>query len=102
MKSLKAFKWSMIWTSIFVLVTTLWSEMSPSFKSFLAGITGHHWLTKSIFSTILFFGLYFFLPNKNQGKKETENPLNTAKTIFWIIVLVSIIIFLYYVFHFFG
>jgi len=102
MKSLKAFKWSMIWTSIFVLVTTLWSEMSPSFKSFLAGITGHLWLTKSIFSTILFFGLYFFLPNKNQGKKETENPLNTAKTIFWIIVLVSIIIFLYYVFHFFG
>jgi len=102
MKSLKAFKWSMIWTSIFVLVTTLWSELSPSFKSFLAGITGHHWLTKSVFATLLFFGLYFLLPNKDSKKKETEDPLSVAKTIFWIIVLVSIIIFLYYVFHFFG
>jgi heme/copper-type cytochrome/quinol oxidase subunit 2 len=90
----------MILVSIFILITTLWSELSTDYKSFLTGITGHHWVTKSVFSTILFFGLYFLLPYKDK-KSENEDKLRAAKTIFWTVFIVSIIIFLYYVFYFF-
>ncbi|MBT3643000.1 hypothetical protein HN604_03950 [archaeon] len=101
MKTVKTLKWSMVLLSVFVLITTLWSELSSSYKSFLTGVTGHHWVTKSVFSIILFFGLYLLLPCKD-NKSEKDAPLKAAKTIFWTVTIISLIIFLYYIFHFFG
>lgn len=37
-----------------VTAVTIWAELLPGFKNFLAGITGHHWVTKSLMVIILF------------------------------------------------
>lgn len=49
---------------VVVVVMTLGAELSPGFKSWLAGFTGHHWVTKSWIAVILFvlgFGVFSLL-----------------------------------------
>ena len=37
-----------------IVMITIWAELSAPFKGWLAGISGHHWVTKSIFATAFY------------------------------------------------
>ena len=66
--------------------------------SISTGITGHHWTTKGVISFILFFGLYFLLV-------RTDDDLDVMKEVNFITILTiiaTIILFGFYVWHFFA
>jgi|SRR3989344_3709175 len=86
---------------IFVVVITVWAELSPPLKNWLANFSGHHWTSKSIFSVGMYavatVVLYFIL--------HEPNDTSIRKALFLLLVLVVlgvIIITLFYTGHHFG
>jgi len=60
-------------TIIFVVVITIWAELSAPLKDWLKNFSGHHWTSKSIFSVLLYAiatAVFYLLP-----QKEAENRL---------------------------
>lgn len=85
-------------TILSIAVLTIWSELSKPFKTFLAGLTGHHWTSKGIISIILFLGLYFIFPKDNKN----SNISKQISIVLWATIISTIIIFSFYSFHFLG
>lgn len=57
-----------ILTIVFVVVITIWAELSAPLKNWLANFSGHHWTSKSIFSALVYAvatGVFYFLPQKS-------------------------------------
>lgn len=83
-----------------IVAVTIGAELSSGFKDWLAGFTGHHWVTKSWLSIIIFVLLYlvFRALNKNVSINKTEKAL-------FILQIASVIGFFlilwYYIYHFF-
>lgn len=44
-------------TIVFVVVITIWAELSVPLKDWLKNFSGHHWTSKSIFSALLYAGV---------------------------------------------
>lgn len=64
MKNLKSIFAGAVAASASVAATvgvTLWAELSAPFKAWLTGFTGHHWVTKSWLSLIVFFAVFIVL-----------------------------------------
>lgn len=81
----------------FIVALTLGSEVSKPFKTFLAGMTGHHWVTKGVLSLVLFFLLYFIFA------KTTEDSHEAAGGIYAVVLSAitgGLIIFGFFVWHF--
>jgi amino acid transporter len=95
----KALTVSTIIAFVFVVVSTIWSELSKPFKDFLVSITGHHWVTKGVFSLALFVLVYFLAAKTSSDSEDVEKQTNYV--IFGTIIG-SLIIFLFYVWHFFS
>ena len=84
---------------IIIMVVTIWGEFSPVFKNFLKSFTGHHWLTKSALSLVVYFGglAVFYLIPKNIGSNTLRRAL-----IFLILTALagSLSVFLFFVWHY--
>jgi|SRR3989344_7182518 len=95
--NIKSLNYSTILTICLIVVLTILGELSESFKTFLTSITGHHWVTKGVFSSIFFVIIYFLISRTNKDGAEL-----TRQVIYTIIaaVLSAIIIFWFYVLHF--
>lgn len=99
LKSIYASSYSASLAIIVVTFMTLYAELSPSFKSWLAEFTGHHWVTKSLITVlayILFFVVFRFM-------KKIVNESNTKMSVF-ILLICSILGFVtilgFYVYEF--
>lgn len=99
MKNIKAMNISSMIVVILTVVLTVLSEVSKPFKGFLAGITGHHWVTKSVVAVLFFVFIYFGL---SKNVKDTKDFWKEAKTLTMVVVLGILVIFVFYVLHFFG
>jgi len=98
MKNYKAAAISTIITEAVIVFLTLFSEMSEGFKNLLKAMTGHHWTSKGIIALILFFALYFAF----RKMKTKENDIwKYTKHVFWLTIVFSLIILLFFVFEFF-
>ncbi|OGF74120.1 hypothetical protein A2W48_02190 [Candidatus Giovannonibacteria bacterium RIFCSPHIGHO2_12_44_12] len=77
LKSIYASACSAIATIIAVVAMTIGAELSPEFKNTLAGFTGHHWVTKSWVTIILFVLLFyvFRLIGKSASDSQTKKAL---------------------------
>ena len=95
--NIKSLNYSTILTICLIVVLTILGELSESFKTFLTSVTGHHWVTKSVFSLIFFVIIYFLISRTNKDSAEL-----TRQVIYTIIAVVlgAIIIFGFYVWHF--
>ena len=94
--NIKALTISTIITVMAITLITIIGELSEPFKNLLKDISGHHWLTKSIFSLILFIALYFlFLKIKDYKEYNTKDVVIT-------VVLSSLALFLFFTWHFFN
>ena len=86
---------------IFVVVITIWAELSAPLKDWLKSVSGHHWMTKSIFSVlvyIIFTKIFYFLPIKN-------DELCLQKVLNWVfasVILGIIIITAFFTGHHFN
>ena len=98
MKNYKAGAISAIITEAVIVILTIVSELYGKFKGILTAMTGHHWISKGLISLILFFVLYFAF----RKLKTKENDIwKYTKSVFWITLLSSLIIFLFFVVEFF-
>tara|TARA_Y100000310_G_scaffold317372_1_gene370195 strand:- start:2996 stop:3310 length:315 start_codon:yes stop_codon:yes gene_type:complete len=91
---------SSVGTIAFIVLITLWSELSGQFKGFLADITGHHWVTKGVASLLFFAVLYIIL---SKISRDSTEPKDIQKGVYYVIASVvvgGIIIFAFYIWHF--
>src|SRR3989338_1401036 len=83
---------------IFIVVITIWAELSVVLKDWLKNFSGHHWTSKSIFSILLYIIgtiILYFLPYKNY-----DNHLKNILGFLMIsIVLGTIILTLFFTGH---
>jgi len=98
-KNIKALSLSTILVIAITAILTIWSELSSTLKTFLASLTGHHWVTKGVFSIILFVILALIL---SKTTKESKDIWPMAKLVGWITLLSTLAISLFYVWHFFA
>ncbi len=96
--NIKALAISTIVTTIAVTLITLIGELSEPFKNLLKNISGHHWTTKSIFSLILFIGLYFLLLRI----KDYKDYKNMSRDVAITVILSCLALFLFFTWHFFS
>ncbi|OGO06268.1 MAG: hypothetical protein A2Y73_02955 [Chloroflexi bacterium RBG_13_56_8] len=67
-------------------------ERDTGFKAFLNMITGHHWVTKSVFTVILFplFSIIFYFIIRSE---KAQKALKANDLWFWSLVLMAITLF---------
>ncbi|MEK7184478.1 MAG: hypothetical protein AAB701_03105 [Patescibacteria group bacterium] len=73
--------------SVSILLTvalTIGSELSPALKTWLTGLTGHHWTSKSIISVVV-YGIVFAALQSMMGERSAI----TAKQSIQILVRVT-------------
>lgn len=85
-------------TIVFIVALTLGGELSKPFKLLLSGVTGHHWVTKGVFS-LIFYAISYALVSRVTA--ENADPIfpqtiNLVKAV----ILGGLIIFGFYVWHF--
>ena len=86
---------------IAVTVVTIWAELVPGFKSVLASLTGHHWITKSLMVVVLFPVVLWLVRGLSRGEITDER---TAKSL-WALIIITVIGFVvilgFFVWHYF-
>ena len=92
--------WSASITMIVMVIVIIVSEYSAAFKGFLASLTGHHWVTKSILDVLLFVVLFviFGLVMKKE-KKESMKALIPAAIVG--VASMAVIVAFYFI-HYLG
>ena len=99
LKSIYASAYSSTITIAIVLGLTLGAELSASFKVWLTGFTGHHWITKSWISIIVF--ILFFIIFKTIKKSTTETQTRTALNLLQISIILGFVTILgFYIYEF--
>ncbi len=96
MKRIKSMGFSTVFVVFFLTFITIYAELSEGFKNILKSLSGHHWITKSIISFVLFFLVYFFTNRSD----EKINPLHESWRIIWVTLLCSLIILGFFIWHF--
>ena len=81
-----AFFWAAILDIVLIGVLIILHEQNSALKEFLNRVTGHHWLTKSIMTCLLFPGLAFLL-YRAFGRGPARRPNRIA---FWAVVLSAV------------
>jgi len=87
-------------TIVFVVVITIWTELSVPLKDWLKNFSGHHWTSKSIFSALLFAVatvILYLLPYKHSDDRLKR----TLGFLLLFTVLGTIIITLFFTGHHF-
>ncbi|OGF68945.1 hypothetical protein A3H65_00565 [Candidatus Giovannonibacteria bacterium RIFCSPLOWO2_02_FULL_45_14] len=88
-------------TIIAVVAMTIGAELSPAFKNWLAGFTGHHWVTKSWISILVFALLFCVI--RFAGKSASESQTKRALITLEIATALGFLAILgFYVYEFFA
>ncbi len=84
-----AFLLSAILTIIIVGSMIVIDEMSSAFKLFMNSLTGHHWVTKGVFSATLFilFSVVFYIMLRSEKARKI---LRTDNIWAWSLLLVVV------------
>ncbi|MDO8585274.1 MAG: hypothetical protein Q7R85_04135 [bacterium] len=90
-KLISSSAYAAILTIIFVVVITVWAELSVPLKDWLKNFSGHHWTSKSIFSALLYAGataaLYLSPYQHNDSRLKKMLGLLLASTALGTVVL---------------
>lgn len=86
---------------LFATVVTIWSERSSGLKASLAGLSGHHWTTKSILVMVVYLVIlaFIYLTTKNVSTGKIRKSLASLA---WFTVIGFLVIFVYYIWHFYS
>lgn len=81
LRSIYASAYAATLSTIVTVVLTLATDFSTSFKTWLANFTGHHWVTKSWVSIIVFViaFVFFYFRNKNPEASQTRKSLRVLE-----------------------
>lgn len=81
-----------------VALLTVAAELAPAVKNFLAGLSGHHWTSKSITALLLFFAVAFLFG----GRKDPEDVTGLVKGVIVSALAAALLIFVFYLLHYYG
>ena len=81
-----------------VAILTVAAEMAPAVKNLLAGLTGHHWVTKSLTAIILFSIVALVFSSREDPKDAT----GMVKGVIFSALAAAGLIFVFYTLHFRG
>lgn len=85
----------------FVVITTILAELSPGLKDVLKGLTGHHWVSKSVFMMLLYLAVFALLYFST--KEISPEKLRSALTRLILVTIAgTLAIFIFYILHFLG
>lgn len=79
-----------------VVLMALFTELSAPFKTFLTQLAGHHWIAKSIISSVAFVLFYFLFRKMN----ESDDVVRDVWYVVGSVVLGGLIIFSFYLWLF--
>jgi heme/copper-type cytochrome/quinol oxidase subunit 4 len=82
-------------------------EESTEFKDFLINLTGHHWVTKSVFAIVIFLALsivFYFMFRSEKLRKALRTDNVWLWSVFTVIITVIFILgsLLIYILYFYG
>lgn len=100
-KLINASAYAAIVTVIFVVVITVWAELSVPLKDWLKNFSGHHWTSKSIFSVLLYgiaAAILYWAPHKHGA----ERPRRTLGLLLLFTALGTLVIAAFYTGHYFA
>lgn len=80
-----------------IVVMTILTEISASFKEFLTQLAGHHWTAKSLISVFVFILLSLILRNSSE---DSGAILKSITILLGSVVLAGLIIFSYFTWGF--
>ncbi|MBI2036866.1 MAG: hypothetical protein HYT14_00700 [Candidatus Liptonbacteria bacterium] len=88
-------------TALFVTLITIKAELNAPLKAWLAGLSGHHWTSKSILSLALYVAALFlcYMLFRNVDAEKVRRGISLAV---WSAVLGSIALFLFFTGHHLG
>jgi hypothetical protein len=96
--SVRGVSWATVLTMLLITIMTVWSELDNAFKGMLVGMTGHHWVTKSVLSMV-----FFAVASVILGSAVKESDIKrTALYVSGFAVLFSAAIFVFYIYEFFA
>lgn len=101
LKPIYASAWAASIAIAAIVALTLGAELSSAFKNWLASFTGHHWLTKSWLSLIIFV-LFFCLFHFTAKNTSPEKAKKAAIVLHIVMRLGFIVILGFYIYEFFG
>ena len=99
LKSIYASAYASCASIVVTIILTVIVEFSPVFKTWLASFTGHHWLSKS-WASILIFAIFFIIFRATSGTvtpAQTKRALTTLQ-IFVIAGFIGLLAFFIYEF----
>lgn len=90
---------SAIITVVYVTVITIWSENSKPLKGWLADFSGHHWVSKSIFTLVIYIALLliFYFTAKQVDSTKVRKYLNALT---WTAIIGTGAILFFYTGHY--
>jgi len=82
---------------IVTTVVTIWAELSAPFKAFLTNYTGHHWVTKSFLSVIVFAACFTicWLAGSHVAAPRTKKALIALEIVVLVCSVVLLGFFIY-------
>lgn len=91
--------WWAVTTSIVVTtIITIWAELVPSFKTWLAGTFVHHWIGKSVIALIL-FGVVILIGSVWRKPTTFSHVGQRIRLTAWVTILSSAVLFGYFLWH---
>jgi hypothetical protein len=81
-----------------VAILTIAAERAPAVKNFLAGLSGHHWISKSIVALTLFFAVAFVFA----GRDDPQDARGLVKGVVASALAAALLIVVFYVAHYYG
>ncbi len=89
-----------ILTIIFVVVITIWAELSVPLKDWLKNFSGHHWTSKSIFSVLL-YAIATIVLYLSPHKYRNDRLKKTLVSLLVFTILGTVILTLFFTGHHF-
>lgn len=96
--SVRAFAYAVHAVVWFVVLSTIAAELSPAFKSLLAGGFGHHWIAKSDIAVLLFIATALVFARK----PDSEDVRGPVKGVLLSATAGALAIFGFYLLHYLG
>ncbi len=92
--------WAANITMIAMVVMIILDEYMASFHTFLTSLTGHHWVTKSVFEVVFFIVLFFILGMVM--KVDKKRPMKGVLSAVVVGVVSMAVLFGFFLFRFLG
>ena len=79
---------------VFVVILTIWADLNAPLKDYLKSLSGHHWVTKSFITAIL-YPLFFVLL---RTRKPRVNDAGTATLTLNLVAIAGFVLILAFYF----